>query len=85
MSVPTNLRCAVTIVEAHTIVFREAREILDHDPVWQGKRFATHLPKRTAVANAQGNQQFILDLTDYDAKRALSGITKEFLGKFPDV
>jgi chromosome partitioning protein len=75
----------LTIVETHTVVFREARDILDRDPVWQGKRFANYLPKRTAVANAQGNQQFILDLSDYDAKRGLSGITKEFLEKFPDV
>jgi len=26
----------LTIVETHTVVFREARDILDRDPVWQG-------------------------------------------------
>jgi chromosome partitioning protein len=75
----------LTIVETNTIVFREAREFLDQNPVWQGKRFRHHLPKRTAVGSAQGNQQFILDLTDYEIKHALSGITDEFVEKFADV
>jgi chromosome partitioning protein len=72
----------LTIVETNTIVYREAKDFLDTNPVWVGKRFENALPKRTALAAAQGNQQLILDLPDESTKLALAGITREFLEKF---
>lgn len=69
----------LTIVEVNTNVFRDAKALLDGDPVWNGKRFENSLPKRTAVAAAQGQQQLILDLADDVVKRALTGIGQEFL------
>lgn len=72
----------LTIVEAHTKVFKEAKMTLDSDPVWKGKRFQNVLPKRIAVASAQGHQQLILDLSDNEIRRSLAGITQEFLGQF---
>jgi chromosome partitioning protein len=71
----------LTIVEVNTNVFRDAKALLDGDPVWRGKRFENSLPKRTAVAAAQGNQQLILDLPDDVVKRALTGIGQEFLAR----
>jgi chromosome partitioning protein len=72
----------LTIVEINTNVFRDAKALLDSDPVWQGKRFENFLPKRTAVAAAQGQQQLILDLADDVIKRSLTGIGQEFLERF---
>lgn len=75
------LGVVLTIVEANTNVFRDAKAVLDADPVWSGKRFNNYLPKRTAVAAGQGNQQLILDLADTEIRRGLVGITQEFLEK----
>lgn len=72
----------LTIVETNTIVYREAIEFLDKNPVWQGKRYTNTLPKRTGLARSQGRQELILDLSDSDLKRGIAGIAKEFLGKF---
>ena len=72
----------LTIVEVNTIVFRDAKQFLDANPVWSGKRFQNVLPKRTALAAAQGYQGLILDLNNDSMKLALSGIGKEFLEKF---
>lgn len=71
----------MTIVETNTVVFKEAKLFLDADEVWKGKRFQNVLPKRTALAAAQGNQSLILDLQDDSMKRALAGIGQEFLEK----
>lgn len=71
----------LTLVEINTNVFRDAKALLDSDAVWQGKRFENFLPKRTAVAAAQGQQLLILDLADDVVKRALTGIGQEFLEK----
>lgn len=68
----------LTIVETNTVVFREAVEFLDGNPVWKGKRYASNLPKRTALARAQGKQVLILDLDDNELKRGIAGIAKEF-------
>lgn len=75
------LGVVLTIAEEQTIVFRNAKEFLDNNPVWEGKRFQTSLPKRTAIARAQGEQQLILDLNDSKAKTAITSITREFLEK----
>jgi chromosome partitioning protein len=72
----------LTIVETNTIVFREAKQFLDGNQVWKGKRFQNFLPKRTALAAAQHHQQLILDLDDDGLKRALAGIGQELLEKF---
>jgi chromosome partitioning protein len=69
----------LTIVETHTKVFKDAKGLLDADPVWKGKRFLNVLPKRTALAAGQGNQQLILDLFDDALKAAIAGIGSEFL------
>lgn len=72
----------LTIAETNTVVLRDAKIFLDENPVWKGKRFANELPKRTAIAAAQGNQEMILDSRDESIKGALAGIAREFLGKF---
>lgn len=69
----------LTIVETNTNVFRDAKAWLDGDQFWSGKRFENYLPKRTAVAAAQGHQELILDLGDDVIKRSLTGIGQEFL------
>jgi chromosome partitioning protein len=76
------LGVVLTIVETNTIVFRDAKAFLDTNATWQGKRFQNVLPKRTAIALAQGAQQLILDGNDAEASRALAGIGREFLEKF---
>lgn len=76
------LGVVLTIVEANTIVFKDAKQFLDGNQIWIGKRFQNALPKRTALANAQGSQALILDLGDDGLKLALVGIGQEFLEKF---
>jgi chromosome partitioning protein len=71
----------LTMVETHTVIYRETCEFLDDNPVWAGKRFQNVLPKRTKIAAAQADQNLILDLPDDGAKRGLAGITQEFLEK----
>jgi chromosome partitioning protein len=71
----------LTMVETNTIVFRETCDFLDNNSVWAGKRFRNALPKRTAIAAAQAQQNLILDLPDDAAKRGLVGIVQEFLEK----
>ncbi|WP_210209292.1 ParA family protein [Ciceribacter sp. T2.26MG-112.2] len=68
----------LTIVETNTLVYREAVDFLDKNPVWAGKRYAASLPKRVKLARAQGNQALIFDLDDSDLKRGIAGIAKEF-------
>jgi chromosome partitioning protein len=43
----------LTIVETNTVVYREAKQFLDTNPIWTKKRFEHALPKRTALAAAQ--------------------------------
>lgn len=76
------LGVVLTIVETNTIVYRDAVEFLDKNPVWAGKRYSSTLPKRTTLARAQGRQALILDLDDSDLKRGIAGIAKEFVEKF---
>ncbi|WP_083216568.1 ParA family protein [Pseudomonas sp. 34 E 7] len=77
-----NIECAgvvLTIAEEHLVVFREAKNFIDQAPFWKGKRFAKHLPKRTAVARAQGHQGLIIDLQDSELNLAITHIAKELL------
>ncbi|MFD1694326.1 ParA family protein [Roseibium aestuarii] len=71
----------LTIVETNTVVYREAVEFLDKNPVWAGKRYAASLPKRVKLAKGQGHQALIFDLDDNDLKRGITGIAKEFAEK----
>lgn len=78
------LGVVLTIVETNTIVYRDAVNFLDSNPVWRGKRYDNAIPKRTALAAAQGRQQLILDLDDNATKIAIAGIAREFLENFSD-
>lgn len=78
------LSCAgvvLTIAEETTRVFRGAKEFIDHNEFWKGKRFSQHLLKRTEVARLQGEQGLILDTNDHELKLALSRIVAEFLDR----
>lgn len=72
------LGVVLTIAEENTIVYRETKTFLDTSALWKGRRFPDALPKRTAIARAQGNQNMILDIDDSLAKSALVKITAEF-------
>lgn len=76
------IECAgvvLTITEEQTVVFREAKDFVDNAAFWKGKRFAKHLPKRTAIARGQGNQSLILDMQDSELRLAITQISKELL------
>jgi chromosome partitioning protein len=79
------LGVVLTIVDRRTLVFGEAVEFLDANPLWKDKRFEADLPSRTAIARAQGRQILILDTDQTDAKTALARITTEFLERAEDV
>lgn len=76
------LGVVLTIVETNTVVYREAVEFLDKNPIWKGKRYASTLTKRVSLARAQGRQKLILDLDDNNLKRGIAGIAREFAEKF---
>lgn len=69
----------LTITDEHYNVFTQAVDFFDNNPVWSGKRFAKNLPRRTTVAENQGDQIRILDLDQPETKSAISGITNELL------
>jgi chromosome partitioning protein len=80
-----NLGVVITIADRRTRVFDEAIAFLDKNPIWKGKRFASDLPSRTAVARDQGEQRLILDGDNSDARLAITRITNEFLERLGDV
>lgn len=69
----------LTITDEHYNVFSQAVTFFDSNPVWVGKRFTRHLPRRTTVAEMQGDQIRILDLDQPESKTAITGITAELL------
>lgn len=73
-----------TITEENTIVFANALRHIQSQAKWKDLLYKKSLPKRTEVARAQGQQRFILDCNDNDAKQALAAITREFLEKIGD-
>lgn len=73
------LGVVLTITDEHYNVFAQAVDFFDNNPVWAGKRFAKNLPRRTTVAENQGDQVRILDLDQPETKTAISGITNELL------
>lgn len=79
------LGVVLTSVDERTRVFSEAKEFLDRNDAWRGKRFAAHLPHRTAIARNQGRQGMILGSDIEDAKLALTRITAEFLERIGNV
>ena len=72
----------LTMTESGTVVYKEALDFLDKNPLWKGKRFTSTLPKRVALARAQGRQKLILDLDDHALKSGIAGIAREFLEQF---
>ncbi|MXS19892.1 AAA family ATPase [Pseudomonas oryzihabitans] len=71
----------LTVAEENTRVFRESKDFVDQNSFWKGKRFQRHLPKRTAVARAQGVQNLILDMDDSELKLAVTHITSELISR----
>lgn len=73
------LGVVLTITDEHYNVFDQAVDFFDNNPVWSGKRFKKNLPRRTTVAENQGEQIRILDLDQPEPKTAITGITSELL------
>lgn len=73
------LGVVLTITDEHYNVFTQAVDFFDSNPVWAGKRFSRNLPRRTTVAENQGDQVRILDLDQPETKTAIAGITTELL------
>jgi chromosome partitioning protein len=73
------LGVVLTITDEHYNVFSQAVQFFDNNDVWRGKRFARNLPRRTSVAEDQGDQIRILDSDQSEAKTAIAGITSELL------
>lgn len=78
------LGVVLTITDEHYNVFAQAVQFFDSNPVWAGKRFARNLPRRTTVAENQGDQIRILDLDQPETKTAIAGITAELLQRIED-
>lgn len=79
-----DLKCigvVLTIAEENTIVYRKAKDFIDNNEYWKGKRFRYSLPKRTEIARMQDDQKLILDSSDSKLKHALVSITRELLDK----
>ena len=79
------LGVVLTSVDARTLNFTEAKEFLDQNDAWKGKRFKAHLPHRTKIARDQGKQIMILNSNIEDAKIQLASITNEFLDRVAHV
>jgi chromosome partitioning protein len=76
------IECAgvvLTITEANTTVYSDARTSLSTDGYWKNFLYKSTLPKRTKIAAQQINQVQILDGDNFDAKAALANITNELL------
>lgn len=76
-----DISCAgviLTMVDNGTIVFRQAKEYLLKGR-WASYLYPKSMLNRTAIARTQTNQGFILDLSDSDAKLALTGIVNELI------
>jgi len=69
----------LTMTQENLIVLREAKQLLDTNDLWKGKRFAASLPNRTSIARNQLNQVSILQGDENSAKTALARIAREFM------
>lgn len=79
------LGVVLTSVDARTVVFTEAKDFLDRNDAWKGKRFKAYIPHRTKIARNQGRQVLIIGSDVEDAKTNLASITNEFLDRIADV
>lgn len=74
------LGIVLNMSETNTRVYRTTKEFLEHSSIWQSKLFASEVLKRTAIANAQATQNFMLNL-DGDPKQIIVKLTQEFKRK----
>lgn len=78
------LDCAglvLTLTEESTVVYKKAKAILQQDAYWSKYLYNFDMPKRTAIANKQLEQEHILDSSDSGSKHRLSVIVSEFLNR----
>lgn len=78
------LDCAglvLTLTEESTVVYKKAKTILQQDAYWSKYLYNFDMPKRTAIANKQLEQEHILDSSDSGSKHRLSVIVSEFLNR----
>lgn len=68
-----------TLAETNTVVYRDTVNFFSSQQIWKDKVFSQHLPKRTKIARAQGEQKMILDCEDAELSTAMVKITDEFL------
>lgn len=79
-----DLKCAgliLTLTESNTVVYQNARRNLTNDSYWRGYLYPISLPKRTRIAQGQLEQNQILDGENLEAKKAIAGITTEFVNR----
>lgn len=78
------LKCAglvLTLTEANTIVFKNAKTNLSGDEYWKRYLYPASLPKRTDIAKGQLDKIHILDSENYEAKSAITAITTELINR----
>ncbi|WP_017754233.1 ParA family protein [Calidifontibacillus oryziterrae] len=73
-----------TIAEAHTKIFKNAKNSITNSKRWKGKLYKNHLLKRVEVARTQLKQEFILDIGDSELKRSLTSIVQELIERTDD-
>ena len=78
------LDCAglvLTLTEAHTKVYHQAKENLQSDKYWRQYLYPVSLPKRVGIAQGQLDQIHILAGDNPEAKTAITNITTEFTNR----
>ncbi|NAW63113.1 AAA family ATPase [Vibrio sp. V31_P5A7T61] len=78
------LDCAglvLTLAEENTVVYKRAVANLQKDAFWSKYLYRYNIPKRTAIANKQLDQEHILDSDDASSKQRLAAIVSEFLNR----
>ncbi|EJO3996053.1 ParA family protein [Vibrio metoecus] len=78
------LDCAglvLTLAEENTVVYKKAVANLQKDAFWSKYLYRYNIPKRTAIANKQLDQEHILDSDDASSKQRLAAIVSEFLNR----
>ncbi|MDW1898657.1 ParA family protein [Vibrio sp. Vb1337] len=78
------LDCAglvLTLAEEKTVVYKRAVANLQKDAFWSKYLYRYNMPKRTAIANKQLDQEHILDSDDASSKQRLAAIVSEFLNR----
>lgn len=78
------LNCAglvLTLTEENTLVYKKAKANLEQDAYWNQYLYKSDMPKRTAIASKQLEQEHILDSQDSASKHRLALIVNEFLSR----